>query len=197
MTGSLSLGGYNLNGVQIIQALNSNGGTLNDENGGAQLTWEADVGLGLPNGANLDDYAGIWSDGSGNVILAAHTLWIGWMQFATAATASQSLGSGAGSGATAAFGAISPTSIGQISVTTGSSPAANSTVVTVRLNQSLQQKGFALISPANGNAAALSGNQQIYLSGTSASGFTIESGSTPLAASTIYVWNYLIVGGKI
>jgi hypothetical protein len=85
---------------------------------------------------------------------------------------------------------------GSISFTTGSSPSASATVITVIYHiSSPNASHYVLVTPANGATAALSGNAQVWVSATSTAHFIVSVGSTALAASTSYSWNYFVVMG--
>lgn len=112
---------------------------------------------------------------------------------------------GAGNGALVSFetGNNSAPSDGSgiVNVTTGSSPAANSPVVTVTFNQAwlrttasqVSATDYApacTISPANGAAASLSGTQNVFVGAGTKSEFAITSNAAALAAATTYSWTY-------
>lgn len=79
--------------------------------------------------------------------------------------------------------------------TTGASPTANATIVTVTYNSPYPTGSVAVISPGNAATALLSGASQVYISSTSANGFVLTSGSVPLVGLTAYKW-YVITGGN-
>jgi hypothetical protein len=79
---------------------------------------------------------------------------------------------------------------GYISVTTGSSPAASATVVTGTFGTAYATLAKCSLWPANAAASALSGAAQAYVPVGSNTAFTINSGATALAASTLYTWGY-------
>jgi hypothetical protein len=90
---------------------------------------------------------------------------------------------------------------GVIRITTGSAPAANSTVASVTFNQSWQRTTLSqnqainyapacTIGPANAAAASLSGSSTVFATVASRSSFSISSNATPLTPSTTYLWTY-------
>jgi hypothetical protein len=112
------------------------------------------------------------------------------------------LGSGSAPAITAGTGAGTSPAIslsgtdagGRISITTGSSPSTSADACTVSFNTAFGATPNVVISPANAAAAALSGTGAIYLNGQSASQFKLTVGPTALAASTTYLWNFVVVG---
>jgi hypothetical protein len=77
---------------------------------------------------------------------------------------------------------------GYISVTTGSSPAATSVVVTLTFSQAYNHASCTL-TPGNSNASALTGATQVSSFPTTTT-LAVSSGGTNLTASTMYQWNY-------
>lgn len=104
-------------------------------------------------------------------------------------------GSGSGTGASSGANYNAGNNAGVLDFTTGTSPSASATILTLTFNVSWGDGGNTpvVLSPANAAAAALSGNANIYANcGNSA--LILTSGSTALAASTEYKWNYMIMG---
>jgi len=99
-------------------------------------------------------------------------------------------GTGAGTGPTVALNSNSNDLSGYLSVTTGSSPAANATVATFTFGTAYATLAKCVLWPANAAASALSGSSNPYVPVGSASNFTIASNSTALAAATLYTWGY-------
>jgi hypothetical protein len=84
-----------------------------------------------------------------------------------------------------------------IAVTTGTGPAASSVVATVTFGLTfLLVPRVVLLTPANAATSALSGAGKVWANsaGLTAAQFTINSGTTPLAASTGYAWWYQVIG---
>lgn len=77
-----------------------------------------------------------------------------------------------------------------MSVTTGSSPAANATVATLTFGTAYATLAKCGLWPANAAATALTGAGNAYIPVSSNTAFTINSGTTALAASTLYTWGY-------
>lgn len=83
---------------------------------------------------------------------------------------------------------------GSITITTGTTPAASATVATVTFTSAFPTKGVLILTPLNGNAAALTGNATVYVSAGTATTATISVGSTALAASTSYQYWFSVSG---
>ncbi len=97
-------------------------------------------------------------------------------------------GTGAGTGPTVAITGAS--NGGRITLTTGTLPAGtNATIVTVTYPTACPTGSAATLTGGNANEAALSGVTGTYAVG-SAGSFTLNSGTTALAGSTQYIWNY-------
>jgi hypothetical protein len=103
-------------------------------------------------------------------------------------------GGGSSGGTGGSTSAVGSDQGGVLSVTTGSSPAANAVVATITFAVAPISSGSfqVFISPGNAAAAALYGPTQVYVATTS-SGFTLNSGPTALPASTPLVWNYQVI----
>lgn len=110
-------------------------------------------------------------------------------------TGAPSIAAGAGAGTTPTVSMQSGSTdlSGWVNVTTGTSPTSGAVVATITFNQPYNAATKVILTPANANAAALYGGQQVYVpipgGGTS---FVIESGATALAASTAYQWTYTV-----
>jgi hypothetical protein len=75
----------------------------------------------------------------------------------------------------------------------GSSPAASATIFTVTFTSALPAIPYGIVfSAANPAAAALQGNASPMMGTESTASFTFVSGSTPLAATTTYLWHFSI-----
>jgi hypothetical protein len=102
-------------------------------------------------------------------------------------------GTGAGTGPVMAAAAALSDACGTISFTTGTSPSASSPILTVDLLVPLGTC-TAVFSPGNAAAALFQG---VYIdfpiSGGLKPQLRFNVGTTPLAASTSYVWTYLII----
>lgn len=103
-------------------------------------------------------------------------------------------GGGAGSGATVS--AVGTDSAGCITVVTAGSPAANAPVVVLNFAQLFDTIPYMVISPANGNAAALGTTSQVFADqvNASVSGSIVKAGSAALTTTTTYKWNYHVIG---
>lgn len=104
--------------------------------------------------------------------------------------------SGAGTSPTITFNTGAYDGAGTVIVTTGTSPAgSNAGIVTITFNNGTGYTNAptsVVLTPANANAAALSGASQVYVPAPTTTYFVITSGTTALAASTTYRWNWYI-----
>lgn len=101
-------------------------------------------------------------------------------------------GTGAGTGPTITVAAGSTDCKMQITVLTGSAPTAAGIIMTVTYNSAFintLNKGV-IFSPANANAAALSGATNPYVPTEALGSFVFNAGSSALAATTSYIWNF-------
>lgn len=120
----------------------------------------------------------------------------------TGTTPTYTLGAGAGlTGSPTASCTITGTdAAGLISVTTntgGTAPAASAVVVTITFNVAYGVTPKAVIlTPASSNEAVLTGTANVWADagGVATSGFTLNVGSTALAATTTYEWWYNVLG---
>lgn len=111
------------------------------------------------------------------------------------ATAS-SIAGGTGAGTSPTVSVSGNDQAGVITVTTGTTPSGSAaTVATITLGATAPNAPKSiLLSPANANAAALSGTTQVWADTPTATttAWTIKSGSAALAASTTYLWSYQV-----
>jgi hypothetical protein len=107
------------------------------------------------------------------------------------------LGSTAGTGAgTTPTLSVSGTDVaGKITLTTGTTPAASATITTITFSSAYDVAPRVILTPANAAAAALSGTGQVFVNDASgtASLFVLTSGSAALAASTQYIWYFMVI----
>jgi hypothetical protein len=100
---------------------------------------------------------------------------------------------GAGSGSpTLSLASTSTDLAGQINLTTAAVTAGANDVVTVSFSNSFGSAPNVLLSPANANAAAISGTAAVYVTSSTTS-FKVSVGSAGLASTTNYIWNYVIL----
>lgn len=102
------------------------------------------------------------------------------------------LGTGAGTGATITKLGASD-SLGEIIITTGTSPAANAPIITINLTNPVTALNV-VFSPIGPNSAGA----QVYVSHSEVAGqpvpsFTLNSGNVALAASTSYAWSFIAI----
>lgn len=108
-----------------------------------------------------------------------------------------SIAAGSGAGTSPTVSITGSDGRGLITVTTGTSPAATAALVTVTFATAYASAPkIVLIAPADPNAAALGGTNQVYVDAAniSTTQFAINVGSVALAASTEYKWHYQVVG---
>jgi len=99
---------------------------------------------------------------------------------------------GAGTGATVVDN-LSNDNGGSFTITTGTSPAVGRVIlVSYSMTYPTTPYRHVVICPGNAATAALSGAQNVYANEGSLNSFEIISGATPLAASTVYRWNYVV-----
>jgi len=67
--------------------------------------------------------------------------------------------------------------------------SGSAVIATISLPLSCSTQATPTITPANINAAQLSGSGSVYIGAPSVNSYTINSSSTGLAASTLYKWN--------
>jgi hypothetical protein len=82
-------------------------------------------------------------------------------------------------------------------ITTGTSPAPSAAVCTISFSSAYAVgPKMIIVCPANTAAAALTGTGLVWADqgGISTGGFTLNVGSTALAASTQYRWYYHVIG---
>lgn len=113
------------------------------------------------------------------------------------ASLSASLGSGAGTGATITIEGSN--TAGRITLNTGSSPATSSEIATfilpVGLNPLMTGVGSMITKAGNAVTAAYEAATGTYINTSTSNTIAfMGSGAVALTASTIYVWNYIIVG---
>jgi hypothetical protein len=97
-------------------------------------------------------------------------------------------GTGAGTSPTVS---IAGNDIAQkVTITTGSSPTASATVATITFNVAYTTAPRVILTPANANAAGLSGASQVYVDDSSigTTSYVISVGSGGLTASTTYLF---------
>jgi len=101
------------------------------------------------------------------------------------------VGSGAGSGANAVLSNATDSS-GQISLTTGATPTANAVLVTLTFAHPYSSTPVMIITPANSNAAALTGTSAPFVDQNQTTTSRISSNSA-LTGSIVYSWWYHVM----
>lgn len=99
---------------------------------------------------------------------------------------------GTGAGTSPTISATGNSNGGLLSVTTGTgSPATSAVIVTVTYANACPNDSAVVISPANQTTAILTQAATPFSDGTTTT-FTLNSGTTALATSTAYAWNYQV-----
>jgi len=154
-------------------------------------------GSGIPESVISAPVGTLYIDRSGIV----NNLWYklsgrgntGWSQFLNTLGASgiPAITAGAGAGTSPIVSIEGGDKAGLITITVGSAPAASATVVTLTYSSGVAFSigSYPVICAANGAAAALSGNFQVYVNGTTTS-FLVIAGPSGLSAGTQYMWHY-------
>lgn len=130
---------------------------------------------------NIEGFKRLWSYIGG--------AWVNLTPFNMGGTndPSSSAGSGAGTGPTLSVAGKNGSH--EVTLTTGTTPSASAVVFTITFGTtsgSFAVTPYPIVTPSNANAAALSGNGQIYVSSRSTTSYSVSVGSTALAASTQY-----------
>jgi hypothetical protein len=127
----------------------------------------------------------------GNVIIAAPSL-LTLHLTGNSVAPGIAAGTGAGTGPTVSVIRASDLA-GTVSVLTGTTPTASAVVATITFNATYVTTPTVILTPANAAAAALTGTSQVFAVGASATTFTITAGSAALAATTTYLWSYMVI----
>lgn len=123
-------------------------------------------------------------DVNGNITLNQHI--IGTVTGALTFT----LGTGAGTGATATLTNCSDIA-GTVSVTTAGIPAAASAVITLTFHNAYPQVPHVQLTPGNAATALLSGVTEVYPTKTTTT-LILNSNSTGITTGTVYTWYYSV-----
>jgi hypothetical protein len=110
--------------------------------------------------------------------------------------ATPSIAAGTGAGTTPTVSVAGTDQSGTINVTTGTTPTAAATVVTITFATAFGAAPKAvLLTPANALTAALAVAAQPYEDSSvrAAASFVVKANGTALAASSAYKWNYLVL----
>ena len=102
------------------------------------------------------------------------------------------LAAGTGAGTSPTVSIAGTDTAGTITVTTGTSPATNATIVTVTFATAYASGPYCLVTPANAATAAL-GSAAAFVSSSSTTTFLLTSNAVALAGSTTYVWYFCCV----
>lgn len=99
-------------------------------------------------------------------------------------------GTGAGTTPTLTADAQNNDVSGYLSVTTGTSPSASAVVATGTFGTAYATHAKCALYPATASAAALMGTALVWTPVPTTTAFTLNVGSTALAAATNYTWGY-------
>lgn len=102
------------------------------------------------------------------------------------------IAAGAGAGTSPTVAVTGTDVAGKVSITAGVAASASSIIATITFNTAFAGAPYVQLTPANANAALLSGVTMVYLTSTTAT-FVINAGTTGLSAGA-YVWNYSAIG---
>ena len=143
---------------------------------------------------NPDSASSIQADGSGNVNLDGLSVQFGGnARFpADRSSPTVTVGSSAGSGASARV--TGGNVCGTLVLMTGTSPDVSQILATLSIGTGIYFNPVVFLYPQNTAAAALRGTAQDVYASANTGGFTLEPGSSPLAANTRYCWYYLLIG---
>lgn len=106
------------------------------------------------------------------------------------------ISAGTGSGTSPSVSVTGTDMGGYISITTGTSPTLNATVSTITFNTAYSSTPRVVqITPANNNAAILTGGNTVYVDqvGITTTTFALTAGTTALTAGTSYKWYYSVI----
>lgn len=166
----------------IVQA-SSGSDLVVGANGSGVVTYISPIGTGT-GGTVIGDGNG----GNALKVYSGHVL-------LTGATPTITAGSGAGTSPTVSISGSDQA--GVITITTGSGPSVSATVATVTFGIAFATTPQAVIlTPGGPNAAGLSGASMLYEDSASRSttAFVLKVGSSGLAATTTYLFNYQVMG---
>jgi|WetSurMetagenome_2_1015567.scaffolds.fasta_scaffold00184_2 hypothetical protein len=105
-------------------------------------------------------------------------------------------GTGAGTGSNVTVTANSNDQGVQVKVVTGTTPTASGNIFVLSFAVTFPPSSLPVVvfSPRTATAAALTGTSHPWISAEGGSSFTFSAGSTALAASTTYTWNFHVRG---
>lgn len=100
------------------------------------------------------------------------------------------IAAGAGAGTSPTISISGSDMAATISLTTGTLPTLSATVATVTYNVAYGVKPKVILTPANNNAALLSGVTMVFVDDGASSNsiFVLTAGTTALTAATTYLW---------
>ena len=108
------------------------------------------------------------------------------------ASGTPTITAGGGAGTSPTISVLGNDSAGEITLTTGGTPGSSTIITTMTFNAAYTSAPYVTFSPANANAALLSGPTNIFIT-SSVNGFTLNAGTTGLAAGTQYKWTYQVI----
>jgi len=112
----------------------------------------------------------------------------------TGRTGSPGTTAGTGAGTSPTITAIGSPLAGQLFITTGTGPAGSTATIVTVTSPTYPNGPIVILFPANAAAAALTGATGVGAVAAGTNSWILFSGSTALAASTAYEWNYIVLG---
>lgn len=103
------------------------------------------------------------------------------------------IAAGTGAGTSPTIAIVGNDAAGKITITTGSSPTAAATIVTVTFNVAYGVAPYVALTPANANASALALTSRPFPGTTTTTTFVITAGAAALTGATQYVFNYHVI----
>ncbi len=111
-------------------------------------------------------------------------------------TAAPTIAAGTGAGTTPTVSVAGNDTAMLVTVTTGTTPTASATVVTITYNATWAAVPKPILMPANAASAALSGTASVFITqgSTTTTTFVLTVGSAALSAATTYAWTVHSLG---
>lgn len=115
------------------------------------------------------------------------------VQKITGGSGTPSIAAGTGAGTTPTIAIAGNDTAGRITITTGTTPTAAATIVTITFNVAYGTAPYVALTPANANASALALTSRPFPGATTTTTFVLTAGSVALTASTQYIFNYHVI----
>jgi hypothetical protein len=117
-----------------------------------------------------------------------------WPEHATIGGSAPTILEGTGAGTTPTIAITGLDNAGKITLTPGTTPAADAIVATVTFNTAFGSAPTVLLVPANKATASLAVTVQPFVSSTTTTTFVITSNGSALTAGTAYAWYFHALG---